>query len=491
MIPMLSKTRFIAGCHCPLRLWYLCYDRELAAEVSPAQQAVFDTGHEVGRLATHLYPGGVLIEEDHLQHEKAVQTTLSVIEDKNVPAIYEAAFVYDDIRVRVDILDRCDDGTWNLIEVKSSTSVKETHLPDVAVQYYVLKSSGLTPERCGILHLNNQYVYDGNDLKIESLFSFSELTKQVSALEEKLPSMIAELKQMLSGTVPPDMLPSRMCNNPYGCEFWAHCTREKPEFWVMKLFGITQKRIDELAELDIEDICDIPGSFPLTKVQERIRDCVANNEDYIAPELVTELSDVEYPVHFLDFETVGPAIPRYADTRTYQALPFQWSDHIVYHDETIEHREYLCLEDKDPREEFSRTLLEALGNRGTIFVYTNYEKNVISELAEFFPEYRDRLVATLKRFKDLHALVRKHVYQPEFHGSFSLKSILPALVPSMRYEDLAIQDGRHASVEYLRMLDDSTPPEEREKIRQALLGYCGYDTLGMVKIREELLRRRA
>jgi predicted RecB family nuclease len=218
---------------------------------------------------------------------------------------------------------------------------------------------------------------------------------------------------------------------------------------------------------------------------------VANNEDYIAPELVTELSDVEYPVHFLDFETIGPAIPRYADTRTYQALPFQWSDHIVYHDETIEHREYLCLEDKDPREEFSRTLLEALGNRGTIFIYTNYEKNVISELAEFFPEYRDRLVATLKRFKDLHALVKKHVYQPEFHGSFSLKSILPALVPSMRYEDLAIQDGRHASVEYLRMLDDSTPPEEREKIRQALLGYCGYDTLGMVKIREELLRRRA
>jgi hypothetical protein len=491
MIPMLSKTRFIAGRHCPLRLWYLCYDRELAAEVSRAQQAVFDTGHEVGRLATHLYPGGVLIEEDHLQHEKAVQSTLSVIEDKNVPAIYEAAFVYDGIRVRVDILDRCDDGTWNLIEVKSSTSVKENYLPDVAVQRYVLKGSGLTIQRCGILHLNNQYVYDGNDLKIESLFSFSELTKQVGALEEKLPSMIAELEQMLSGKVPPDILPSRMCNNPYGCEFWAHCTREKPEFWVMKLFGITQQKINELAELDIEDIRDIPGSFPLTKVQERIRDCVVNNEGYTARELVTELNGVEYPVHFLDFETVSPAIPRYAGTRTYQALPFQWSDHIVYHDEQIEHREYLCLADKDPREEFSRTLLEALGNQGTIFVYTNYEKRVISELAEFLPEFRDPLVATLKRLKDLHALVKKHAYHPEFHGSFSLKSILPALVPSMRYEDLPIQDGRHASVEYLRMLDDSTSPEEREKIRQALLGYCGYDTLGMVNIREELLRRIA
>ncbi len=488
---MLSKTRFIAGCHCPLRLWYRCYNPELSSKVSLAQQAVFDTGHEVGRLATHLYPGGVLIEEDHFQHEKAVQTTVSVIEDKNVPAIYEAAFVYDNVRIRADILERLHNGRWNLIEVKSSTSVKEVHLWDVAIQCHVLKGSGLTIEQCGILHLNNQYVYDGNDLKIEALFSFSELTKQVSALEDKIPSTIAELKQMLSGTVPPDMLPSRLCKNPYDCEFWAHCTRDKPEFWVMKLFGITQKRIDELAEVKIEDIRDIPGSFPLTKVQERIRDCVVNNEDYTAPELATELSDVEYPVHFLDFETVSPAIPRYASTRPYQALPFQWSDHILYQDQTVEHRQYLCLEDKDPREEFSRTLLEALGNQGTIFVYTNYEKKVISELAEFFPEYRERLLSTLKRFKDLHALVKKHAYQPEFYGSFSLKSILPALVPSMRYEDLAIQDGRHASVEYLRMLEPGTPLEKREEIRQALVSYCSYDTLGMVKIREELLRRRA
>ncbi len=218
---------------------------------------------------------------------------------------------------------------------------------------------------------------------------------------------------------------------------------------------------------------------------------MVNNEDYTAPELATELSDVEYPVHFLDFETVSSAIPRYASTRPYQALPFQWSDHILYQDQTVEHRQYLCLEDKDPREEFSRTLLEALGNQGTIFVYTNYEKKVISELAEFFPEYRERLLSTLKRFKDLHALVKKHAYQPEFYGSFSLKSILPALVPSMCYEDLAIQDGRHASVEYLRMLEPGTPLEKREEIKQALVRYCSYDTLGMVKIREELLRRRA
>ncbi|MEE9402570.1 MAG: DUF2779 domain-containing protein, partial [Desulfobacteria bacterium] len=128
-------------------------------------------------------------------------------------------------------------------------------------------------------------------------------------------------------------------------------------------------------------------------------------------------------------------------------------------------------------------------NRGTVFAYTNYEKNVITELAAFLPEYRDRLLSTLDRFKDLHALVKKHVYNREFHGSFSLKPVLPALVPSMRYDDLAIQDGRHASVEYLRMLEPGIQPETREEIKQALLRYCGYDTLGMLKIREELLKQ--
>jgi hypothetical protein len=491
MTHSLSKSRFVAGLHCPLRLWYLCHHPELASPVSPAQQAVFDTGHEVGRLATHLYPGGVLIDEDHLHHEQAVQRTLSVIEDKQVSAIYEAAFVYDDVRVRVDILERRNHGNWGLIEVKSSTSIKEAHLPDVAVQCHVLKGSGLTIEQCGVLHLNRDYAYDGRDLQIASLFSFSDLTEQVAALHEGIPRLIAELKQILSGTAPPDIMPSRVCKNPYSCEFWEHCIRDKPDFWVMKLFGITQKRIDELAELHVLDIRDIPNSFPLTRLQKRIRGCVLSRKEYIAPELEAELNDVEYPVHFLDFETISHAIPRYASTRPYQAIPFQWSDHILFQDQTVEHRQYLCLEDKDPRGEFSTTLLEALGKRGTVFAYTDYEKSVIRELAQFFPDYRSRLLATLDRFKDLHALVKRYTYHPEFHGSFSLKSVLPALVPYMRYDDLAIQDGRHASAEYLRMLKPGIQPHTREEIKQALLRYCSYDTLGMLKIREEMLKRTA
>ena len=488
-IPKLSKSRFIAGLQCPLRLWYLCYNPELASEVSAVQQAIFDAGHEVGRLATRLYPGGVLIEEDHLYHEKAVQSTLAAMEAPNVPAIFEAAFLHDGVRIRVDILEKLDDGRWNLIEVKSATSVKAVHLKDVAIQCHVLRGSRLSAAAAGIMHVNNQYVYDGEHLELESLFSFSDLTEQVIDLQDQIPLQIAELKEVLAGTLPPEILPSRVCNSPYSCEFWEYCTREKPKFWVMGLSGITQKKLDELAKSGIEDIRNIPGSFPLTRIQQRIKDCVVSGAEYITPDLATELTDVQYPVHFLDFETVSPAIPRYVGTRPYQTIPFQWSDHILSQDGTIEHRQYLCQEDRDPREEFAGSLLESLGNTGTIFVYTTYEKRVITELAEFLTQYGDRLLATLDRFKDLHALVRKYVYHSEFHGSFSLKSVLPALVPSMAYDELAIQDGGYASLEYLRMLNPGTPAEEREEIKESLLSYCGHDTFGMVKIREELLKR--
>jgi len=487
-IPKLSKSRFIAGLQCPLRLWHLCYNPELAAEVSLVQQAIFDTGHEVGRLATRLYPGGVLIEEDHLHHKEAVKSTLAALKDPSVPAIFEGAFLQDDVRIRADILERLDDGRWNLIEVKSSTSLKDYYLQDVAAQCYVLKDAGLQIAAAGVMHLNNQYIFDGKDIDLESLFSFFDLTGQVLDLQDEIALQIGELKKVLAGAFPPDMVPSRACNSPYGCDFWEYCTAKKPEFWVIQLSGITQKKLDRLDELEIEDIRDIPNSFPLSKIQERIRDCTVRGAVYAAPQLAPDLMDVQYPVHFLDFETISPAIPRHAGTRPYQTIPFQWSDHILSENGTMEHREYLCEEDKDPREEFAGRLLEVIGKRGTIFVYTSYEKRIIEDLAELLPQYHAELLAVLDRFKDLHALVKKHVYYPEFHGSFSLKSVLPALVPSMGYDELAIQDGNLASIEYLRMLDPDTPGEEREKIKESLLEYCGNDTLGMVKIREELLK---
>ncbi|MGD9075569.1 MAG: Dna2/Cas4 domain-containing protein, partial [Desulfobacteraceae bacterium] len=222
-IPMLSKSKYVAGMQCFLRLWQQCYNPELASETSPVQQAIFDTGHEVGRLATQLYPGGVLIEEDHHHHEEAVKTTLVAMQDPAVKAIYEAGFLFDDVRVRVDVLERVKNGRWNLIEVKSSTRIKDEYYPDVGIQYYVLKGSGLDIDRVFLMHLNNQYVYDGIALDLEGLFSVSDLTEGALVYQQEVPQMLAELKDMLANANPPEMAPSKHCNKPYGCDFWEYC----------------------------------------------------------------------------------------------------------------------------------------------------------------------------------------------------------------------------------------------------------------------------
>lgn len=486
--PMLSKSRYLSGLQCHLRLWNSCFNRELASEVTPAQQALFGTGQEVGELATRLFPEGVLIREDHFHHEEAVQTTRNIVQDPSVSTIFEAAFLYHDVRIRVDILKRLDNGQWNMIEVKSSTSVKDIHLPDVAIQYYVLKASGLNINRAFLLLINNQYVYDGSNFDLENFFSFYDVTDEVLSIQNEIPSSIDEQHQMLSAADAPLVQPSRHCNTPFICEFWEYCTKDMPAHWIFDLYGVSQKKFDELTGMNVEDIKDIPDAFNLTELQERMRKCVKNNETFISKRLHAQLTDVEYPVHFLDFETVNPAIPRYANTSPYQVIPFQWSDHILYEDGSLAHKEYLCDDDRDPRDDFTRTLLHALGQKGTIFIYTTYEKTIIERLAEYLPQYRDDLLRIPNRFKDLCAIIRHYFYHPGFHGSFSLKFVLPVLVPEMRYDTLSIKDGSHASFEYLRMIHPDTVSEEKEKIKEDLLVYCSQDTLAMVRIREQLMK---
>jgi predicted RecB family nuclease len=487
--PLLSKSRFLAGLQCPLRLWYQCFEPQLATEAGPAQQAIFDTGHAVGRLATGRYPGGTLIAEDHRHHTEAVRATAAAMNRADTPAVYEAAFDFEGIRIRVDVLERCRGGRWNLVEVKSATGVKDVHVWDVAVQHHVLAGCGLQIERAGLLHLNTAYVHPGPAPVLGELFHLADLTPPVLSRRADTRVHLQRLREVLSGAQPPAIEPSRHCKSPYLCEFWDHCTGKMPEFWILQLSGISQSRLDELSRMGISDIRDIPESFPLTEIQERIRTCVQSRAEFISPVLNSVLCDMQHPIHFLDFETVAPAVPRYPGTRPYQNLAFQFSDHVLQRDGTIDHRTYLCRKDKDPREEFTRALLDALDSEGSIVIYTTYEKEIIRALASDFPEMRSPLHVTLDRMRDLHAIIKKNYYHPGFRGSFSLKSVLPTLLPEMSYQDLAIQEGSQASLEYLRMIDPQTPAAEKKDIEQNLLAYCAQDTLAMVRIRETLLNR--
>ena len=485
---MLSKTRFLAGLQCHKRLYFECFHPELADTFDAGRQAILDAGTRVGELARDLYHGGFLIAEDHLHHNEAVSSTEEALTDPSTQAIYEAAFLYDNIRIRADILKRAVNDMFDLIEVKSGTSVKPEHIPDVAVQLYVLQGCGIPVGRVCLCHLNKEYVYQGGSYNLSQLFSVEDITDKAQQLQPDVPMLLEEMRLPLWGLEPPDIKPRRQCLKPYQCEFYGHCHIDEPEYHISQLPRAREDLLLALEDASIEDIRDIPEGFPgLNATQKRVRDCVVSNRVYLDPALPKALGQLEYPIHFLDFETFNPALPLYVGTRPYQVIPFQWADHTITEDGGLGHQEFLYDGFDDPREPFAMSLLETLGKNGSIVVYSGFEATRIRELAENLPHLSQDLLGLLEgRIVDLLALIRKHCYHQEFHGSFSIKSVLPALVPDLDYSDLEVSDGMQAEAAYTDMIRQETPADRRKQLRESLLAYCMRDTEAEVRLFEAL-----
>lgn len=485
--PRLSKTRYLSGFQCHLRLWYDCYERELATDIDVVTQAIFDTGHEVGRLARKRYPGGVLVEADHLETERALAETRALVADENVPAIFEAAFEHRGVLVRVDVLERNPSGDFNLIEVKSGTTLKEVHEHDVAVQMWVLRGEGIPVAGAGVLTLNRAYVFDGKLLDVYRLFRFHNLNEAVAEHLPWIGADVADLHSMLSRVEAPEIEPGDHCFEPYECGYYEFCTRDW-EYLDHPLSDLPRLGANKQAALEsqgIEEIGDIPDEFPLSKRQSIVRLSVLSGDEYVSTSLREELSSVSYPIRYLDFESFNPAVPRYAGTRCYDAIPFLFSVHIEAPDGGISHREFLWTKSGDPRRPLAEALLKACGDAGTICVYSGFERRVIKALSRELPDLAAELDALLERLWDLLKIIERNYYHPDFHGSFSIKQVLPVLVPEMGYEDLSISDGREASVAYENALryDD---PQVRRQIHDALRQYCRQDTIAMIALRRAL-----
>ena len=483
-IPLLSKSRFIAGLQCHKRLFFECFNRELADEVTEQQQAIFDSGTGVGELARDLCPGGVLISEDYFNHEGAVASTLQALSASEVPPIYEGAFVHDGVRIRADILSPTGDGRFDLIEVKSTGRVKDEHIYDVGIQLYVLQGAGIHVRRACLCHLNTSYVYQGGAYDLGDLFSVEDVSPEALELQAEIPALLENMRRPLEATEPPEILAGRQCTTPYTCPFYGHCHRNEPEHHIGQLPKARAGLLAALAAAGIADIRDIPVGFRgLSQLQDRVRDCVTSGRAYLDTALPRTLRHLPRPIHFLDFETFNPALPLYVGTRPYQVIPFQWSLHKLDADGALRHREFLHEGADDPRPAFAESLLAALGETGPIVVYSSFEASRIRELAGLYPEFSAGLEALLDgRLVDLLQLVRAYCYHPEFHGSFSIKSVLPALVPHLGYDDLAISDGTLASLAYAEMLRPETSPERRAEIRTGLFAYCERDTLAEVEL---------
>jgi predicted RecB family nuclease len=448
-----------------------------------------DQGQLVGIEAQRAFPGGVLVESSHEQLGKALSRTAELVSDRSVPAIFEATFETDDVLVRVDVLKREADNTFRILEVKSSTELKDHYRYDIGIQKHVVSRAGVSVASAGLMHLNRDYVYEGGDYDRTQLFSVLELTPELAIPDSEIQQRTQEQLRVLSQPEPPDVAAGRHCSDPVECEFYALCNQPLPAYHVSFLPNISAKKIEELAQLGITSIHNIPDDFLLSDRQRIACTSVESGQPWFGPELRGELEALEYPLCFMDFETVYPALPRFPGLRPYDHVPFQWSVHRMERPgDEPQHFEFLAEEGSDPRVPFVESLIAAVEGAKTVVVYNeSFEKTRLQELAHFLPEHAEALNAIRDRVWDLLACVRRNVYHPAFAGSYSLKSVLPALVPDMTYQGLEVAHGGDAVLAYEKIVDPDTPPEERKRLREALLRYCGQDTLSLIKIHKRLL----
>jgi hypothetical protein len=431
----------MAGLQCHKLLWWMAHEPAAAElDVDDARQALYDQGHRVGELARSYVPGGVLVDLPHDAYEQRLEATRQALA-QGAPAVYEAAFRADGVFVSVDILERLWPGPgFRLIEVKSTAGVKEQHLPDVAVQTHVLRGSGLDVSRMEVMHLNRACTYPD----LSNLFTRADVTEAVETRLAAVPGEIAAMTAMLAGPLP-RVATGPHCSAPYECPFTERCWPVLPPHHVSTLYAM-RRRTFELDELGYR------------------------------------------PVAFLDFETVGLAIPVWDGCHPYDHVPVQWSAYVPDEGGALRAHDWLAEGPGDPRPALAERLLAACAGARVIVTYGSFDRDRIRDLAAALPQLTAPLEALATRVVDLLPVVRNHVYHPDFGGSFSLKRVLPALVPEMSYRGLAIAEGETASLELGRLLfhGDEMEPEERARLRADLVAYCRQDTWGLVRLLERL-----
>ncbi len=482
---LISKSAFLAGRQCGKLLWTRFNARDEIPPRDPSLQAIFEQGHRMEDLARSLFPDGIEIAAGVTDPDEVFRASLKAVAFR-LP-LFEAGFEYKGASARADILLPVEKDGWDILEVKSVTEVKDVHLWDLALQSFVYAGAGLNVRRCVIVHLNRDYVRCG-ELQPERLFARTDCTKAVAAICKGMEKELDNMRRLIVMRTRPDVPIGPWCTTPYICPVRDRCWNFLPKHSVMDLYRGKAKGFD-LLKRGIAKIANIPDNCSLTDNQKIQLEAVRTGNPRISKFAIGQfLSSLEYPVHFLDFETVSTPIPLFDGLKPYQRLPFQFSLHIQRSPGSkLEHHAFLANGDSDPRPDFMARLRTVVGDHGSIVAFNaTFEKGVLKECATAFTEHKTWVQSLEPRFADLLQPFRSfRYYHPEQCGSASMKSVLPALTNS-GYEHLAIRDGDTASREFLRVTFENVSAEERQRIRSQLEAYCGVDTHGMYQIVQAL-----
>ena len=488
MTHILSKSTYLKGVKCKKALYLNKYHKNLKDELTEAQKAIFSQGNKVGELAQNLFPGGIdATPETFYDYSKSLEQTKNAIID-GTSVIYEAAFQYEGVLCAVDILVR-DGNMWNAYEVKSTTSVKDTHITDASLQYHVMKNCGIEINDISIVVIDNTYLKQG-DVEVDKLFKIESVYDHVLQLQTLVKENIQELKDVLAVREIPNELIGEKCTSPYNCDFIGHCWKNVPEYSIFNLANLKKKESERLYHSGVTLITDLPYDHKLSASQAHQVQSERDGSVIINKEALRSFTDqLEYPLHFLDFETTQMAVPEFSVQRPYQQIPFQYSLHIQNSKNAdVLHNEFLAESEKvDPRIGFINSLIRDCGIHGSILVYNiGFEKSILKQLSKDFPEYQSQLKRIIDRLVDLMVpFQKKYYYTPEMKGIHSIKSVLPALCPDLSYDELEIKEGGTASRVFGKMLSGEFEGDV-QLTRTHLLEYCKLDTWAMVKLLDKI-----
>jgi hypothetical protein len=491
----LSKSKLLAFRQCHRRLWLEVHRPELREDSDDAQ-AVMAAGNAVGEVARRLYDpanAGELIDIEAEGFDGALARSRNLLESHRGP-VFEAGMVGGGALAFADVMLPTGEPTtpdWHMIEVKSAGSVKPYHRDDIAIQCFVARQAGVTVSGASIAHIDTSFVYPGQ-ADYRGLLTEQDVTEEARSREDEVQAWIAQAHSIAMANESPTLQTGDQCSSPFDCGFRTHCESleprvEHPVSWLPRVSAKALKA--KLAEPGVRSLDQVPDEL-LNAIQLRVKTQTLVGEPYFDKlAAAAEVSQIPLPALFLDFETIMFAVPVWAGTRPFQQIPFQYSLHRLNVDGALSHHAFLDLSGEDPSRRIAEDLVRECSGHTTIFAYNrSFEQTCLRKLAERFDDLREPLLAAADRVVDLLPIVQRHYYHPMQEGSWSLKAVLPALVPDLSYSVLdGVRDGGAAQAAYIEATRVDTTADRRLLLERQLLAYCHLDTLAMVKLREALL----